>query len=189
MNIRELAGIIFKAMGIYWLVSAMLHIIHGALMPFSDMGNLPANIWKLELMNWILTGAVYAAISYLLILRTEYVLKLIKLNDDKELIMSSVSTIDFKDISFTLLGMYFLVTSLSVIVPHLIKILSFRQPNPTAKMFQEAYLEKSWTILIENTVQFIFGTVLIIGRSRLARLIQRLRPLSAVNREESETKE
>jgi len=166
----------------------MLHIIHGVLMPFSDMGNLPANILKLELMNWILTGTIYAAISYLLILRTEHVLKLIKLDDDKELKMSSVATIDFKDISFALLGMYFLVTSLSVIVPQLIKILSFRHPPPTARMFQEAYLEKSWAILLENTIQFIFGVVLIAGRSRFAKLWQRLRPLSTSNEDSPETK-
>jgi len=175
-------------MGVYWLVSAMLHIIHGVLMLFSDIGNLPANIWKLELMNWIMTGAIYAAISYLLILRTEHVLTLIKLDEDKELKMSSVSTIDFKDMSFALLGMYFLVTSLSVIVPQLIKIFSFRQPPPTARMFHEAYLEKSWTTLLENTIQYVFGAVLIVGRSRLTKLWQRIRPLSTSNEDSPETK-
>ena len=188
MKIRELARITLKAMGIYWLVSAMLHIIHGLLMPFSDMGNLPANIWRLELVNWILTGAIYTVISYLLILRTEQVLKLIKLDEDKEQIVMSVSAIDFKDISFAILGMYFLVTSISAIVPQLITIVSFRQPQPTARMFQEAYLEKSWTTLLENTVQFIIGVVLTIGRPRLAKLWQRLRPLSISNEESSETK-
>jgi hypothetical protein len=189
MNLRDLAMITFKAMGVYWLVSAMLHILHGALMPFSDLGNLPANIWKLELMNWILTGAIYGVVSYLLLQRTDHILKLVKLNEDKETMMSSASAIDLKDMSFALLGMYFLVTASSAIIPHLIKVFSFRQPNPTARMFQEAYLEKSWTLLIENIVQCIFGAVLIIGRSRLTKLIQRLRPLSTANTDEPETKE
>lgn len=188
MKTREVANIVLKAMGIYWLVEAALHILRGALMPFSEMGNLPSNIVRIEIINWIVVGIIYAGLSYLLLWRTASVMKLIKLDEDKELIMSSVSTIDFRDMSFALLGMYFLVTSLSAIVPQLIKILSFRQPQPTARMFQEAYLEKSWTILLENTIQFVVGAVLIIGRSRLTRLWKRLRPLSTSNEESPETK-
>ncbi len=43
MKTREVANIVLKAMGIYWLVEAPLHILRGALMPFSEMGNLPSN--------------------------------------------------------------------------------------------------------------------------------------------------
>ena len=188
MKTRELANVVLKAMGIYWLVEAMLHLLRGVLMPFSEMGNLPANIVKIEIINWIVVGVIYAAMSYLLILRTESILKIIRLNEDGEPLESAESKIDYKTISFALLGMYFLVISSSAIIPQLIKIWTLRQPPPTARMFQEAYLEKSWTSLLEHIIQFIFGAVLVIGRSRLTRLIRRLRPLSASNEEGSETK-
>jgi hypothetical protein len=188
MKTRELANIVLKAMGIYWLVEAMLHILRGVLMPFSNMGNLPDNIVKIEIINWIVVGVIYATMSYLLILRTESILKLIKLDEDREPTTSEESTIDYKALSFALLGMYFLVTSLSAIVPQLIKIWTLQQPPPTARMFQEAYLEKSWTSLLEHAIQLIFGAVLVIGRYRLTKLLQRLRPLSTPSEEESETK-
>lgn len=188
MKTRELANVVLKAMGIYWLVAAMLHILRGVLMPFSEMGSLPSNIVKIEIINWIVVGVIYAVMSYLLLLRTASVLKLIKLDEDKEAIMIPGSTIDFKDLSFALLGMYFLVTSISAIAPQLIKLWSLRQPPPTARMFQEAYLEKSWASLLENAIQFLFGAVLVIGRSRLRKLWQRFRPLGTSNEEESETK-
>ncbi len=188
MKTREMATIVLKAMGIYWLVASLLHILRGALMPFSEMGNLPSNIVRIEIINWIVVGIIYAGLSYLLLWRTASVMKLIKLEGDNEPVTSSGPSIDFKDISFALLGMYFLVVSLSAIVPQLIKLWALRQPPPATRMFQEAYLEKSWTSLLEHIVQFIFGSMLVIGRVRLRRLVQRLRPLSTSNEEESERK-
>lgn len=188
MKTRELANIVLKAMGIYWFVEAMLHILRGALMPFSDMGNLPGNIVKIEIINWIVVGAIFAAMSYMLIFRTDTVLRLVKLNEDKEPIISSGPIVDLKDLAFALLGMYFLVTASSAIAPQLIKLVSLREAVPTGKMFQEAYLEKSWTSLLEHTIQFVIGAVLVIGRSRLTQIWQRLRPLSTSSEEDSESK-
>ena len=188
MKTREVANIVLKAMGIYWLVEAALHILRGALMPFSEMGNLPSNIVRIEIINWIVVGIIYAGLSYILLWRTASVMKLIKLEEDNESVSSSGASIDFKDISFALLGMYFLVISSSAIVPQLIKLVTLRQPPPATRMFQEAYLEKSWTNLLEHFIQFVFGSVLFIGRVRIKRLVKRLRPLSTSNEEESETK-
>jgi len=188
MKTRELANVVLKAMGIYWLVEAMLHVLRGALMPFSGMGNLPSNIIKVEIINWFVVGVIYAAMSYLLIFRTDNALRLIKLDEDKEPIMSAGPIADLKDLAFALLGMYFLVTASSAIVPQLIKLASLREAAPTGKMFQEAYLEKSWTSLLEHTIQFVIGAVLVIGRSRLTQLWQRLRPLSTSREEDSESK-
>ena len=188
MKTRELANIVLKAMGIYWLVEAMLHILRGALMPFSDMGNLPGNIIKIEIINWIVVGAIFAAMSYMLIFRTDTVLRLINLDEDKEPITSSGPIIDLKDLAFALLGMYFLVTASSAIVPQLIKLVSLREAAPTGKMLQDAYLEKSWTSLLEHTFQFVIGVVLVIGRSRLTQLWQRLSPLSTSSEEDSESR-
>ncbi len=97
MKRRELANIVFKAMGLYWFVNATLLIIQAALMPFTDFGSFPGNIWKIELISRILMGALYALLSYFLIFRTEYMLTLLKLNEDKdELITSPDTKIDYK---------------------------------------------------------------------------------------------
>jgi len=189
MKTRELANIVLKAMGIYWLVSAMLHVIHGAMMPFSELGNIPGNIWKVEIVNWILVGVLYALMSYLLLFRTHYALRLIKLDEDKtEPIKSYDSAFDYKGLAFALIGIYFVVPAISLIIPQLIKLWSLRQAPPASAMFQESYFEKTWTSLFKNAIQLVIGTVLIIGRSRLTQMWQRLRPLSTSSEEDSETK-
>ena len=192
MNNRDLANIVFKAMGLYWLVSAIQHITHGALIPFSDMGmgNLPGNILKFELINWILTGALYGVLSYVLLFRTQYAIDIMKLKLDKDEIMnSSMPTIDYKRLSFTIVGVYFLVPAMSAIIPQVVTVLSLRQSPPGAGMFQASYLEKSWTGLLENSTQLIISVILIIGGAHLKQLWLRLRPLSSSAQEESEDKE
>lgn len=189
MKRRELANIVFKAMGVYWFVNFILLIIQAALMPFTDFGNFPGNIWKIELINRILIGTLYALLSYFLIFRTEYVLTLLKLNEDKdEFITSSDTKIDYKRLAIIILGVYFFVPALSAVVPQVYTLLSLCNGLPTADMFQESYFEKSWTILLENSIQLVIGAFLIIGRSRLLPLWGRLRPLSTSNGEKSEAK-
>ena len=190
MNNRDFANIVFKAMGLYWLASAILHIIHGALVPFSDIGSLPGNILRMEILNWVLTGALYGVLGYILIFRTHYALKFLRLKLDKEVqLTSSIPAIDYKRLSFAILGVYFLVPAISAIIPQVITVLSLRHSPPAAGMFRASYLEKSWTGLLENAIQFFIGMILVIGRARLTQLWLRLRPLSSSTEEDSEAKE
>ena len=189
MKRRELANIVFKVMGLYWFVNAILLIIQAALMPFTDFGSFPGNIWKIELISRILMGALYALLSYFLIFRTEYVLTLLKLNEDKdELITSPDTKIDYKRLAIIILGVYFFVPALSAVIPQVYTLLFLRHGLPIADMFQESYFEKSRITIFENSIQLVIGAFMITGRSRLLLLWQRLRPLSTPNEEESEAK-
>jgi hypothetical protein len=189
MKRRELANIVFKAMGLYWFVNAILLIIQVVLMPFTNFGNFPGNIWKIELITRILMGVLYALLSYLLIFRTASMHTLLKLNEDKDEIITSPDTkSDYERLAIIILGIYFFVPALSAVIPQVYTLLFLRRGLPMADMFQESYFDKSWITLFENSIQLIIGAFLMIGRSRLLRLWQRLRPLSPSNEEESEAK-
>ena len=134
-------------------------------------------------------GALYALLNYFLIFRTDYVLTLFKLNEDKaELITRPDTKIDYKRLAIIILGVYFFVPALSAVIPQVYTLLFLRHGLPIADMFQESYFEKSRITIFENSIQLVIGAFMIIGQSRLLQLWQRLRPLSTSNEEESEAK-
>ena len=177
MNIRRFAAVILKALGIYWLMNAALYLVRAILMSLDATRNLPVAFIRAELINSIVISVLYASVSYILIRRTDSVLNLMRLDADEDKAGSSEST-HYVDSALSVLGTYFLVVALSSIVPILFKYWALQQSVLTAGVAQDIYVEKSWTIMLEKAILFTSGIVLIVGRSRIARLWERLRPLA-----------
>lgn len=182
MKSSEIGSIALKTIGIYWLVQAVLHLIHGVLSvlaPFTSGNNITGLIWTLEIIDWILVGITYTVIGYFCTFRTKYVMDIVKIRDssDEPLNQKEPAT-NIEALAFSLLGIYFAVPALSGLIPQLIKLWSLRQSAPVLGMIQESYFRQNWFSLLDNIIEMILGIVLIMGSARLTKLWRRLRPLS-----------
>ena len=186
MQTHEIARIVLKVLGIYWLVQAMMYLIQLLLLPFSDMQSAPGFNLTLAIIDWILIGMLYAVVGYLLTFQTQVIMSVVGL-DGQGGRPDNVTeqNINYQRLAFSLIGIYFAIPAISVLVPQLIKIVSLRQPAPAYGMYQSSYLDQSWPKLAENAVKFILGMALIIGKDRMIKLIQRLRPLSNIKDEDA----
>ncbi len=188
MKAREFGSVALKVLGIFWFIKAFLYVIRVSslpfIMPYTEISNTAGINWTIEIINLIVIASLYATASYFMIFRTQYIMRIIKIDENiSEEITSPDRKNNYEGLAFTLIGLYFAVPALSHIVPQLIKLWSLGQPVQTYGMYQESYLEKMWPNLVENIIELVIGVVLILGRNRLAQLWRRLRPLSTVKDE------
>jgi hypothetical protein len=176
MTYRELSNIALKIMGIYLLVQAIPNLIHGIMMPFTDLRNIQGINWTVEIINWIIVGIFYAVTGYLLIFKTYSALRIIKL-DLADARMTTSMSHNGGNLAFLLLGLYFAIPSFSSIISHVVRII-YVEPRPNEGVFHETYLLSYWPKHIEDIIEFLAGVILIIGLTRWKQLWRRLRPLS-----------
>jgi hypothetical protein len=166
-------------MGIYLLVQAIPNLIHGIMLPFTDLRNIQGINWTVEIINWLLAGLFYAGTGYLLIFKTDAVIRIIKLDfpDSK---MSTTIDHNKGSLAFLLLGLYFAIPALGSIISNVVRII-FVEPRSNEGILHETYLLSYWPKHIENIIEFLAGIILIVGLARWKQLWRRLRPLSGMN--------
>ena len=184
MKARELGSIVLKTLGVYWFVVAMQYLLRGGLLPFMTPEKIPGFNTKTEIIAVLLFAALHAAIGYLLVFRTDFLLRVIGIEGKGSARAATArSETDYKSLAFTLLGLYFVAAALSKIAPDLIE-LWLQRPNgePISGMYPRASLPILWPTLVENVAKLIIGALLIVGQKRLSRLWMHLRPLKAARK-------
>ncbi len=180
MTARDLANVLLKVLGIYWLVQALLLLVQGATMPFMGLQNVQGFNWKLETMNMMLYVALYAVVSYFLIFRTSQVLRLISIEEDRTGSSVTNSQPDYGPVAFSLLGAFFAIPAFGHVLSGLIKLASqWQEATANYGMFRQAILMNILPNFAENTTKLIIGIALILGREKFGKLWKRLRPLAA----------
>ena len=179
MTYKEMSNIALKVMGIYLLAQAIPNLIHGIMLPFTDLRNIQGINWTVEIINWLLVGIFYAGTGYLLIFKTDAVLRIIKL-DTPDSKMSTSIDYNKGSLAFLLLGLYFAIPAFSSIISHVVRII-YASPRPNEGFFHETYLLTLWPNHTEDIIEFLAGVILIVGFTRWKQLWRRLRPLSDMN--------
>lgn len=180
MKARDLANVLLKLLGIYWFVQALLILVQGSMMPFMGLQNVEGFNWKLQTVSMLLYVVVYAIMSYLIIFRTTFVLRLIAIDEDTAVSVDPNSKPSYGTLAFAILGAFFAIPAFGHVLSDLIKLASqWREANANYGMFRQAILMNILPNLSENAAKLIIGVSLIIGRERLGRLWKRLRPLAA----------
>ncbi len=180
MKARDLANVGLKLLGIYWFVQGIILLARESMMPFMGLQSLAGFNWKVEVAGTLLFAALYGVMSYLLVLRTAFVLRLIALGEVGESPDASESRQDYGPLAFSLLGAFFAVPAFGHILSDVIKWLD--QWNVTMAYFGLFRRPILMTILPDfagHAATLLIGIALIMGRKRLDPLWKRLRPLAA----------
>lgn len=184
MKARELGNIVLKTLGIYWFVRSMEYLLRVALLPFMGLEKIAGFNPKIEIISVILYASLFATISFFLIFRTDFLLRVLGI-DEKGTghAAASAAVTEYKTLAFTLLGLYFAVSALGKIMADLITLwLQWKSTDSTYGMFTRSFYITLWPDLMENIVKLIIGSALVTGRKRLTQLWKHLRPLTAARK-------
>jgi hypothetical protein len=180
MSARDLANVLIKILGIYWLVQALLLLVQGSMMPFMGLQNVEGFNWKLQAISLFLYVALYAIASYCLIFQTPAILRLMALDEDTTGFAVTNSQPGYASFAFSLLGAFFAIPAFGHVLSDLIKLASQRQEaGAYYGLFSQSILMNILPGLAENVAKLIIGIALVIGREKLGQLWKRLRPLAA----------
>lgn len=180
MKARDLANVALKVLGIYWLVQVLLLLVQGATMPFMGLQHVQGFNLKLEMASMLLYVALYAIASYLLIIRTPSVLRLIAIDKETAGSVDNNSQPSYGPLAFSLLGAFFAIPAFGHVLSDLIKLASqWQEASANEGMFRQAILMNILPNMTEDGAKLIIGIMLILGRERLRPLWRKLRPLAA----------
>ena len=181
MGARTLATILFKILGIYWLLHAVVYLIRGTAMPFAGFEHVEGFNWKFEMFGIFLVGILYAIASYLLVLKTSNVIKITNIETEPVDNVSSPGSKDYSRLAFSLLGAFFTATAVTKIVSYLLYMwIRAQATTPDHRFFEQPHILNNLPDLVENILRLIIGIGLLLGAERLSQLWKRLRPLSEI---------
>jgi hypothetical protein len=179
MKARDLANVLLKLLGIYWFVQGVILLIRDSMMPFMGLQSVAGFNWKLEVGGTLLYMVLYAVMSYLLVFRTGWVLRLIALDEAPEGSDASESEPGYGPLAFSLLGAFFAIPAFGHVLSDVIKWLGqWSDSGAYYGMFKQSILMNTLPALAGDAATLLIGIALIIGRKRLGPLWKRLRPLA-----------
>ena len=137
MKARELGNILLKTLGIYWFARAMEYLLRVVLLPFMGLEKIAGFNPKIEIISVTLYAALFATISFILIFRTDFLLRVLGIGEKGTgRAASSKFATDYKRLAFTLLGLYFAVSALGKVMSDLINLwLQWKSTDSTYGMF------------------------------------------------------
>lgn len=164
MDRRSLALIIYKALGIYFLVKGLIAL------PSSSGINLAMPFFGLQIVILFWPLLVHLIIGFLLYFQTDLFLPK-EIAEETES-PANIDGAEIQFIIFTLIGLYLLVSAVPAILS-LIAILLTKTNNPEYNVIYLKYLNPYY--ITTTIVEFIIGTWLLLGSRGMVNFIRKLR--------------